>query len=181
MHINKNNNPDIKSNDCKYRSYIQLLTANQRRIYGFIYAMLSDHAAAEDILQDTTMFMWENFDKYKEGTNFSAWGIAIARLLVLKHCRKQKNQAMLFDSEVLEQLEEQSDVFEYQEDQVEALKKCFTKLNDSDQTIMKMRYVEKVNVKVISDKLSLSTSHLYRVMAKINNNLVRCIKKHLAI
>ena len=180
MSKEKSNNQDNGVSDQSYRSYIQLLTANQRRIYGFIYAMLSDQSVAEDILQETTMFMWENFDKFQEGTNFAAWGFAIARNIVLKHCRSQKKQAMMFDSQVLENLEHQSDVFEYQEEQIDALEKCFKKLKEADRQLMKMRYVDNIKVKAISEKFNLSTSHLYRGMAKINNNLLKCIQSHLA-
>ncbi len=180
MNRESKDNQIMSINDRKYRSYIQLLTANQRRIYGFIYAMLSDHSVAEDILQETTMFMWENFDKFQEGTNFSAWGISIARNFVLKHCRSRKNKAMLFDSEVLENLEEQSDIFEFQEEQFDALKKCFKKLREVDRQLMQMRYIDKIKIKSISERFNLSTSHLYRGIAKINNNLLKCIKRQLS-
>ena len=179
MQNENQNNQSLSISDQKYRSYIQLLTANQRRIYGFIYAMLSDHSVAEDILQETTMFMWENFDKFQVGSNFSAWGISIARNIVLKHCRKKKINGLVFDSEVLDNLEQQSDIFEYQEEQIEALKKCFKKLKESDRQLMRMRYVDDINVKVISEQYNLSTSHLYRGMAKISSMLLSCVKKQL--
>lgn len=164
----------------KYESYIRLLTVNQKRIYGFIYAMMPNQSVSEDIMQQTSLFMWEHFDNFQEGTNFSAWGIGVARNLIKRYYRKQKRNFIAFDSKALENLIDQSDVFENDNDQVEALRRCFKRLQTADQQMLKMRYVQGVQVKEIAEKVNRSTSHLYRVMAKIHNSLLKCIKLQLS-
>jgi RNA polymerase sigma-70 factor (ECF subfamily) len=160
----------------KYALYIRLLTANQKRIYGFIYAMMPHQSVADDIMQETSLFMWEHFDDFRQGTNFSAWGISIARNLVMQYYRKNKRNFITFDSQAIENLIDQSDVFESQNDQIEALRRCFKKLQLKDQSILKMRYVQGNHVHEIAEKVNRTTSHLYRVLARIHCTLLKCIK-----
>lgn len=166
--------------DPKYRSYIRLLTVNQKRIYGFIYAMMPNQTVSEDIMQQTSLFMWEHFDTFKEGTNFSAWGISIARNLVKQYCRNQKRNFVTFDSQAIDNLIDQSDVFETHSDQIEALRRCFKKLQANEQKMLEMRYIQGIGVQEIAEKINRTTSHLYRMMAKSHNSLLKCIKIQLS-
>lgn len=161
--------------DPKYKGYLSNMAANQRRLYGFIYAMIPNHSVAEDIMQETTLVMWEQYDQFQEGTNFSAWGIGIARNIVLRYCRKQKRQFLIFDSQVVENLMDQSQVFESEGDQIEALRNCFKKLKAADQELLKKRYFQKLSIQAIAETVNLSTSRLYRIMAGIHNLLLKCI------
>ena len=164
----------------EYKHFIRLLATSQRRIFGFIYAMVPNHCASEDIMQETTLFMWEHFDRFEKDTNFSAWGISIARNLVLQYCRKQKRKGLTFDVEAMENLIDQSDIFNRSNDeQIEALRHCFKKLNNTDQTLLKMKYIQGKSVRDIAESFNRTTSHLYRVMAKIHNVLLRCINLQL--
>lgn len=165
-----------ESGNPKYALYIRLLTANQKRIYGFIYAMMPHQSVSDDIMQETSLFMWEHFDDFRQGTNFAAWGISIARNLVMQYYRKNKRNFITFDSQAIENLIDQSDVFESQNDQIEALRRCFKKLELKDQSILKMRYVQGIHVQEIAEKVNRTTSHLYRVLARIHYSLLKCIK-----
>jgi len=166
--------------DQDYKSYIRLLTTNQRRIYGFIYAMVPNHSASEDIMQETTLFMWEHFNQFKEGTNFAAWGISTARNMVMQYYRKQKRNGLTFDIEGLENLIDQSSVFnESKEEQIEALRDCFKKLGSKEQKLLEMRYIQGDSVQLIAESVNRTTSHLYRIMAKIHNFLLKCINMQL--
>lgn len=160
----------------KYKSYIRLLTVNQKRIYGFIYALMPNQTVSEDIMQQTSLFMWEHFDDFREGTNFSAWGISIARNLIRQYCRSQKRNIITFDSQAIENLIDQSDVFETGNDKIEALRRCFKKLRPNDQKMLQMRYIQGIHVQDIAERINRTTSHLYRVIAKIHNALLKCIK-----
>lgn len=171
MHQNKK--------DPEYKLYIRLLTANQRRIYSFIYAMVPNHPVSDDIMQETTLCMWEHFDQFKEGTNFAAWGISIARNMVMRHCRKQKRSRLTFDIEAMTNLVSQSDVFDSNDDTVEALHHCIKKLKISDKKLLEMRYVQGDSVQKIAENVNRTTSHVYRLMASIHNILLKCINMQL--
>jgi RNA polymerase sigma-70 factor (ECF subfamily) len=160
----------------EYQLFIRLLTANQKRIYGFIYAVMPNQSVSDDIMQETSLFMWEHFDDFHRGTNFAWWGIGVARNLVMRYYRKQKRDFLVFDSQTIENLIGQSDVFESQEEQIEALRRCFKRLQSRDQNILKMRYVDGHHVHEIAEKVNRTTSHLYRLLSRIHYSLLKCIK-----
>lgn len=163
----------------KYRSYIRLLATNQRRIYGFIYAMVPNYAASDDIMQETTLFMWEHYDNFKKGTNFAAWGISIARNMVMRYCRKQKRKGLTFGIESMTHLIDQSDVFDSKDDHIEALHHCYKKLKNNEQQLLEMRYIQGNSVREIAERINRTTSHLYRIMSKIHLLLLKCINAEM--
>ena len=69
---------------------MRLYVVNERRIYGFIFALIHDWSAAEDILQDTAQVMWSKFDTFDPGTNFVAWALCIARYQVMDYRKRRK-------------------------------------------------------------------------------------------
>lgn len=170
---------NLNRTDPEYKLYIRLLTANQRRIYGFIYAIVPNHPASDDIMQETTLFMWEHFDQFKEGTNFAAWGISIARNIVMQYCRNQKRSHLTFDFNAMENLVSQSDICDSNDAAIEALRHCFKKLRSGDQKLLEMRYVYGDSVQKIAESVNRTTSHLYRVMAMIHKLLLKCINMQL--
>jgi DNA-directed RNA polymerase specialized sigma subunit len=86
---------------------------------------------------------------------------------------------MLFDSSALENLIDQSDVFESDEYQTEALRRCVKKLSRESQELLKMRYVQGDSVPKIAEQVNRTTAHLYRVISKIHNALLKCIRLQL--
>lgn len=164
----------------EYEDYIRLLSTNQRRIYGFINAMLPNRSASDDIMQETSLMMWQNFDQFQKGTNFAAWGMSIARNLVMQHYRKQKRNRLTFDLEAIENIASQSDVFDSTDDKVDALRRCFKKLNTNDQKILEQRYIDNSPVQKIAENVNCTTGHMYRIIAKIHNMLLRCINIQLS-
>jgi RNA polymerase sigma-70 factor (ECF subfamily) len=130
-------------------------------------------------MQETTLFMWEHFDQFKESSNFTAWGISIARNMVLQHCRKQRGNKLIFSLETVENLISQSDVFDSSDDVAEALRHCLKKLNSRQRELLEMRYYQGNSIRTIAERVNQATSHLYRVMANIHKSLLRCINIQL--
>ena len=55
------------------REFIRLLMENERRIYAYIRTLLGNAADAEDVLQKTSVIMWDKFPEFDQGDNFIAW------------------------------------------------------------------------------------------------------------
>ena len=56
----------------------------------FARSLARDHTAADDLVQDTVVKAWSNFDKFKEGTNLKAWLFTILRNTFYSTIRKGK-------------------------------------------------------------------------------------------
>ncbi|WP_425051249.1 RNA polymerase sigma factor [Psychromarinibacter sp. S121] len=58
----------------------------------FAVSLTRDSASADDLVQDTIVKAWKNFDKFKEGTNLRAWLFTILRNTFYSNLRKSKRE-----------------------------------------------------------------------------------------
>src|SRR5205814_6679679 len=65
------------------RQFIRLMTRHERLVYGYILSLVPNWADADEILQETNIRLWEEFEKFQAGTNFAAWAIRVAHFQVL--------------------------------------------------------------------------------------------------
>jgi len=70
--------------------FAQCMAECERQLYGYILGFVPVHADAQDILQDTAVRLWKNFDKYDRSLPFGAWARKFAHTQVLKAVEKGK-------------------------------------------------------------------------------------------
>ena len=83
-------------------AFLELLTANERKLALYVHGLVPRDAEAEDILQQTKLIMWKHFGDFQAGTNFIAWGRKIAFHQILSHRRQQKRAHLQLGDEALE-------------------------------------------------------------------------------
>lgn len=71
------------------RDGIALLIPNLR---AFAMSLTRNHAAADDLVQDTIVKAWTNFDKFTQGTDLRAWLFTILRNTFFSSRRKMKRE-----------------------------------------------------------------------------------------
>ncbi|WP_118133078.1 RNA polymerase sigma factor [Oceanicella sp. SM1341] len=94
----------------------------------FARSLTRDHSAADDLVQDTIVKAWTNFDKFKEGTNLRAWLFIILRNTFYSNMRKGKREVQDVDgvfSGKLMQKPSQDSAMEFND-----FKKAFSTLPD---------------------------------------------------
>jgi RNA polymerase sigma-70 factor (ECF subfamily) len=156
------------------------MTSNQNRIYGYILCLVPQTSDADDILQETTLLMWEKFSDYQEGTDFAAWGMAIARYKTMKFIQKNKRDIGCLDDDVLTRISDESEQFMNHIDvRLDALHRCIQKLPEGDALVIKLRYGQEAPVKTIADQLGRAEKTVYKALGRIHNILLRCISRHL--
>ncbi len=124
------------------------------------------------------MVMWRKFDQFIPETDFVAWGVAIARNLVLDF-RKKKKPVYLAD-EALQLLDMESDILlKDQNLRLDALKKCVKKLQPKDRSLVHLRYTENVCVRSIARRFGQHQRSIYKNLARIQDGLLRCVNRTL--
>jgi RNA polymerase sigma-70 factor (ECF subfamily) len=66
-------------------------------LYGASLRMCGDAAKAEDLVQETHIRAWKNFDRFQLGTNFKAWIFRILSFLHKNERRSAKNRELPVD------------------------------------------------------------------------------------
>lgn len=70
----------------------------QSNMLNFAYMLTSNRDDAYDLLQDTTLKVLDNEDKYTEGTNFKGWVFTIMRNIFINNYRRVVRSATVVDT-----------------------------------------------------------------------------------
>ena len=73
------------------------LLAVQDNLLNFAYLLTSNHDDAYDLLQDTTLKVLDNEEKYVENTNFKGWVFTIMRNIFINNYRKMVRSNTVVD------------------------------------------------------------------------------------
>lgn len=84
------------------RQFVRLLTQHQRRVYGYILKLVVNWNDADEILQETNLRLWEEFDRFEPGTDFAAWGIRVAHYQILTWRKKRDRSRLVFDEQAIQ-------------------------------------------------------------------------------
>jgi len=168
---------DRKNNESLF---LPLFLVHQKSLYAFILALVHDYVDADDILQETSVIMWQKFAEYQQGTDFIAWGITIARYQVLRHFKEKSRSKMQFNGDLLHAITEcTTSQLDSIDKRLKALRHCRNKLNEQDRTLVEMRYDFGIPFKQIAQKTGRSIHVIYKKMSRIQSALLMCIDQAL--
>ena len=74
------------------------LMALQDNMLNFAYMLTSNRDDAYDLLQDTTLKVLDNEDKYTDNTNFKGWVFTIMRNIFINNYRRASRAATIVDT-----------------------------------------------------------------------------------
>ena len=69
----------------------------QGNMLNFAYMLTSNREDAYDLLQDTTLKVLDNEDKYVDNTNFKGWVFTIMRNIFINNYRRVAREATMVD------------------------------------------------------------------------------------
>lgn len=74
------------------------LVGEQRNMLNFAYRLTSDHNAASDLVQETTLKALDNEEKYADNVNFKGWLFTIMRNIFINNYRRNVRQSTMVDT-----------------------------------------------------------------------------------
>ena len=168
--------------DKRTLEFLKLFVRHQQEIYAYILTLVPHVHDADDLFQDGMIVMWQKFDQFQPGTNFTAWCVQIMRFQILEYRRNlAHNKQILIEDTLFESLIDHMSIIQDETAaRIEALRKCLALLDDRAKRIIKMRYERNISVEKIAMYLKISRRHVYHVLGQINSILLRCMQRKLA-
>lgn len=167
----------------KSKLFLRLFLQNQRRLYAYILTLLPNRADADDVLQETSLVMWDKFDPAAPPTEFLAWGRRVAYHKVLDFYKKTNRLRARLSRVFLERIgrvaDEQAEALQL-DDRREALAACIEKLPPRDRDLLTRRFADGATTQSTSQQLGRSVDAVYKALAKLREALFRCVEKTLA-
>ena len=153
------------------------LATHQRKIYAFVYSLVRDRHARDDVMQEVNSVLWRRFGEFQEGTSFSAWAYKTARLQVLTWRKQEKRQSILLGEEEFGVLmDTAATLAESQDERIDALESCLGKLNSEQRDLLRNRYHFGYSVVEVAEQRNRARRTVYKTLGKIHDVLLNCIR-----
>jgi RNA polymerase sigma-70 factor, ECF subfamily len=172
--------PDTTYSNDDVARFVRLLLANERRIFLYILALLPNVADAEDVLQETSIVLWQKFAQYQPGTNFAAWACRVAYNTVRTYRAKRHRCRVRFDNQLfatvaadVEAMQEELDLSQT------AVGECVEQLPPNDRDLLQRRYQPGATIKSLAAAVGRPVEGMYKAMRRIHDNLYDCIQRKL--
>ena len=167
----------------KNKSFLRLFLQNERRLYAYVLVLLPNRADADDVLQETSLTMWDKFDANAPPTEFLAWARRVAYHKVLdfykKAGRAQARLGELFVARLGASAAWQAGDAQ-PDDRREALAGCVEKLAPHDRALLAARFADGATTQSASQQLGRSVDAVYKALTKVREALFQCVQKSLA-
>lgn len=161
--------------------FMRLFLENQRRIYGLILALVPNGPDADDIHQETCAVLWQKFDEFAAGTNFSAWALRIARFQVMAYYTTRRRTRARLSDETLDAVVEKLAARPEREDaRSAALDGCLQDLPDPDRQLLVLRYRGGASVEEVARQSGKSVVAAYKALHRAHERLLQCMRGKLA-
>jgi len=163
------------------RQFVRLMTRYERLVYSYILGLVPNWADADEILQETNVRLWEEFNKFVPGTNFAAWAVRVAHFQVLTWRKQTSRRRLVFDERVIESLADEpvwsDDAFEAQQ---RALGDCVAELPDHSRELLRQCYARGSKIKDVAARFERTPGSVYKALERIRSLLHGCIQRKLA-
>jgi RNA polymerase sigma-70 factor (ECF subfamily) len=162
--------------------FLRLFLQNQRGLYAYVLTLLPNRADADDVLQETSLVMWDKFDADGPPADFLAWGRRIAYHKVLdfykKAHRAQARLSRVFVERIAQTATGEAEVLRLEERRT-ALAACLEKLAPRDRDLLNRRFADGATTLSTSEQLGRSVDAVYKALAKLRRSLFDCVQKTL--
>ena len=164
-------------------SFNIIINKYENIIFKFIYNMLRDREAAEDITQETFITVYDKLYLYKKEFKFINWIYQIAKNKTVDYVRKYRKvyQVNIEDTNEIISKEISPDEYTIYKETKKNVEKFISSLEETDRQIVILKYSEGLTFLDISRIMNLSESTVKRKFYKIrsqfgeiNNEKERC-------
>jgi len=155
---------------------------NRYALMGYINGLSQNPSIAEDIFQEVWLKLNAEIQKGTVIENCPGWCRTVAKNLVFEHWRRQKTAKVVFDSELVELVDnvfEEADREGVWKDRKWALKICMDQLPENGSRLMQLRHESLNSIDAIAGELKKSSSAVAVMLYRIRQGLEKCIEKQL--
>ncbi len=161
---------------------------DRHRLGAFVGVMLRDAYAADDVIQEVWVRLAAEVEKGTVIESQPAWCRGVAKNLILKHWRRQRDAKVFADSEVLEvflarvdqafaETDDSGDLWERRQ---QALDDCVATLPEKSRRLLSLRYEGRVPVEEVARRVGQSFDAVTKALYRLRQALSDCVERKLS-
>jgi RNA polymerase sigma-70 factor (ECF subfamily) len=156
---------------------------HQFMLMDYVRGLVRDPNDADDLFQEVGVKILAKAE-VPEGDAFAAWARGVARNTVLHHWRTKRRRRAVPSSRLLDVIEhayEEADAeAEDWTDRRQALDECMKHVPEKTRQILRLRYSEGLNSKLIAEKLRRTATAVRMIISRVRRQLTNCVQGRLA-
>lgn len=165
-------------------SYRHLVEKYKNMVFTIARNITKADLVAEEVAQDTFLKAFQNLKGFKKKAKFSTWLYKIAVNESLRRVRKKslkfeklddvkmKDEVLHMESDSIEQL--------HAEEQKEMIFNILNKLHASESLVLRLYYLEEMNIKEISKITGFSPSNVKVLLYRARKNFAILVNKSMS-
>jgi RNA polymerase sigma-70 factor (ECF subfamily) len=160
--------------------FLRLLGEHERSLYALILAMVANWSDADDLIQETRIRLWQQFDKYRPGTDFGAWARSIAYYLVLAHRERASRNPVKFGQQFYAAIAAEAAATPTLVNvRQQALLRCLENLDSSKRRLLEQYCLGKESLRRLAERLSRSYDATRKAVYRTQLALGDCVNEQL--
>lgn len=164
----------------RIRELSALFMAQRHALLGFIYGMVRDSAAAEDILQEVWLRLADASERNEVIVHPARWCRGVAKNLILHYWRDRQSAKVLVDSELLELIEQSMQENEdHWAARRQALMECVDDLPRHSKRLLTLKYDQGLTFDDMAKLLDRTNDSLKMALSRLRAALLECAERKL--
>jgi RNA polymerase sigma-70 factor (ECF subfamily) len=152
---------------------------NQGRVYGYIATLLPNRVDAEDVLQRTSLIMWQKWGQYEPSHGFLPWARGIALNEVRNFLRHSDRKNVYLSETMIEVLADELEGQEL-EPRSEALTYCMDRLRLAQRNLLEQCYLGAAGIDAVATSIGSTPAAVYMRLHRIRKSLIECIERRIS-
>jgi len=164
-----------------HEDFLRLWTHHEPELRSFVRACVPRATQADEVMQEVSLVAWRKFSTLEDTAQFPRWACLIARYEILMSRRAHARDRLVLDEDIVEKLAEEGiEEMPLRHRQLDALDGCVGKLPPERRQLALAAYAPGVSMKDLAAQLGRSEGSLYQLLARIRQELLRCVDRTLA-
>lgn len=164
----------------RLRTLSSRFMAERHVLLGFIYGMIRDLAAAEDILQEIWLRLADAADKDEPILDPGRWCRGVAKNLILHYWRDRRAAKVIADSELLDLVEQaMNEAPDHWAERRQAVLECIDRLPKQSKRLLDLKYDRGLSFAAMADLLKRTKDGLKMAMCRLRQALLECAERKL--
>jgi len=164
----------------KAKQFVKSLAASERCLAGYVLSLVPNFVDADEILQDTKLHLWEQFDRYDPDKDFAAWARTVAYYKVLTFRKKRGRDKVIFSTEFVSTLtDELAGQGDELSDRSKSLLYCIEHLNQKYQTLLREYYGDPSSLQRAAEAVGMTITAARKALERTRESLHECIERRM--
>ncbi len=167
----------FSDHEARTQEFVRLLSAHEQELSGYVVSLVPNWADADEVIQETKLRLWMQFDRYDPTKDFGGWARAIAYFMVLAYRKRSQRASARFSQQFVDVVSREAESLAVEASPLrQTLSDCLEKLGQAARGLLWACYAGNETIKEVAIRLGRSVRGTQRAVAEIRIDLQRCIE-----